>query len=314
MSEKNKSNEIKLTRVYDATIEAVWDAWTDPNQVAKWWGPRGFSITTHSKDLKPGGHWNYTMHGPDGTDYPNKTYYLEVDKYKRLVYDHGASDDRPPLFRVTVLFKKVGHKTQMEMTMALATPEAAEQTKKFIKDAGGNATWDRLAEFLEEKISSSEVFVINRSFEVSIEKLFQMWIDPNQFSKWLGPNDSSMEYIEDQIATGSTTFYKMNYGSGLVMYGKMTYKKIERPEYIEYTQIFCNEKGELIKHPNLPTWPDQLLTKIVLTKESQNETRITVVWQPVGEITNEELRAFTEMRPGMTQGWTQAFDKLEALL
>ena len=55
MSSKTKSNEIHITRVYDAPVEAVWDAWTDPEQVKQWWGPRGFTITTHSKDLRPGG-------------------------------------------------------------------------------------------------------------------------------------------------------------------------------------------------------------------------------------------------------------------
>ncbi|MEZ6045243.1 MAG: SRPBCC domain-containing protein [Planctomycetaceae bacterium] len=55
----------------------------------QWWGPRGFTLTHHSKDLRPGGTWHYTMHGPDGTDYPNMTLYHEVEKYKKLVYDHG---------------------------------------------------------------------------------------------------------------------------------------------------------------------------------------------------------------------------------
>ena len=56
MTSKSKSNELKISRVYDAPVQAVWDAWTDPEQVARWWGPRGFSITTHSKDLRPGGN------------------------------------------------------------------------------------------------------------------------------------------------------------------------------------------------------------------------------------------------------------------
>src|SRR6201995_3904478 len=128
MAEKSRSNEIRLIRLYDAPVEAVWDAWTDPEQVAKWWGPRGFTITTHSKDLRPGGIWNYTMHGPDGTDWPNKTLYHVVEKYSKLVYDHGESDDRPPLFKVTVLFSETNGKTKMDMTMSLATPEAAAET------------------------------------------------------------------------------------------------------------------------------------------------------------------------------------------
>src|ERR1700749_2024236 len=104
MSAKSKANELKLIRVYDAPVKAVWDAWTDPEQAKHWWGPRGFTITTHSKDLKPGGHWAYTMHGPDGVDYPNNTKYFEVEECAKLVYDHGANDTQPPLFHVIVLF------------------------------------------------------------------------------------------------------------------------------------------------------------------------------------------------------------------
>jgi uncharacterized protein YndB with AHSA1/START domain len=153
MPAANKSNEIRITRIYDVPVKAVWDAWTDPAQVAQWWGPRGFTLTTHSKDLRPGGTWKYTMHGPDGTDYPSTTRYLEVEKHAKLVYDHGGSDDRPPMFRVTVLFSEVNGKTKMEMTMALPSPEAADETRKFIKKAGGDATWDRLAEYLEKRSS-----------------------------------------------------------------------------------------------------------------------------------------------------------------
>jgi uncharacterized protein YndB with AHSA1/START domain len=128
MAEKNKSNELKINRLYNAPVKVVWDAWTDPKQVAQWWGPRGFTLTTHSKDIRTGGHWNYTMHGPDGTDYPNLTRYLEVEKYSKLVYDHGGSEDRPPLFRVTVRFSETKGQTKMEMTMSLATPEAGDSS------------------------------------------------------------------------------------------------------------------------------------------------------------------------------------------
>ncbi len=91
MSANDKSNEIHITRIYEAPVELVWDAWTDPAQTAQWWGPRGFSLTTRSKDVRVGGNWDYTMHGPDGVDYPNKTVYHEVEKYKKLVYDHGGA-------------------------------------------------------------------------------------------------------------------------------------------------------------------------------------------------------------------------------
>ena len=95
MAARCNSIEIRLTRVYDAPVHAVWDAWTIPEQVAKWWGPRGFTLSTYSKDLRDGGHWRYPMHGPDGVDYPNVAKYHVVELHRKLVYDHGATDDRP---------------------------------------------------------------------------------------------------------------------------------------------------------------------------------------------------------------------------
>ena len=114
---RNDSKDIKIIRVYDAPVRAVWDAWMDPAQVGKWWGPRGFTLTTASKDVRPGGHWRYMMHGPDGTDYPNLTTYYEVEPYARLVYDHGGSDDRPPMFRVTATFTEVNSSMLISLCM-----------------------------------------------------------------------------------------------------------------------------------------------------------------------------------------------------
>jgi len=252
MTTKAKSNELKLTRVYDAPVQMVWDAWTDPAQVAQWWGPRGFTLTTHSKDLRPGGHWNYTMHGPDGTDYENKTYYYEVEECAKLVYDHGASDDRPPLFRVTALFSETDGKTTLDMTMALATPEAAEEIRKVIKQAGGNSTWDRLAEYLEEKRSAKIKFVINRTFEAPRDVVFALWTDPAHLAQWLPPKGFTMEFKHADIRPGGRSSYLMTDGA-MTMYGCAEYLEIQPPERLIYTQQFCDEHGAVSRHPMAPT-------------------------------------------------------------
>lgn len=314
MAAKNRSNEIKITRIYDAPVKAVWDAWTDPAQTAQWWGPRGFTITTHSKDLRPGGSWRYTMHGPDGEDYINRTHYFEVEEYSRLVYDHGGSDDRPPLFRVTVQFTDLKGKTKMEMSMALPTPEAAEETRKFIKKAGGNATWDRLAEYLEKESSEKEIFVINRSFEASIEVIFDMWTDPKHFSQWLPPTGFTMEFMKSDIREGGTNFYSMTDGKSTTMYGRVKYLEIKRPNRIVYTQQFCDEHENISRHPFAPTWPETMLTTVTLTEEGPSQTRVTVTWEPYGKATLEEIETFSNAKGGMTQGWTGSFDKLEGYL
>lgn len=313
MAAKNKSNELKISRIYDAPVKVVWDAWTDPEQVAKWWGPRGFTLTTHNKDFKVGGIWHYTMHGPDGTDYPNKTVYHEIEKYSRLVYDHGGYDDRPPLFRVSVQFAEVKGKTKMDMTMTLPTPEAAEQTKKFIKQAGGNSTWDRLAEYLEKESTGKEKFVINRTFDVPMALMFEMWTNPKHVSQWLPPTGMTMEFIRSDIKPGGSTFYFMS-GGDIKMYGRTKYLEIQQPNHIVYTQQFCDENENISRHPLAPTWPETMLTTVDLTEEGPEQTRVTVTWEVYGNVTPEELKAFVKEKPGMTQGWTGSFDKLEDLL
>jgi uncharacterized protein YndB with AHSA1/START domain len=313
MTAKNRSNEIRITRTFDAPVQAVWDAWTDPEQVAQWWGPRGFTLTTHSKDLKPGGSWRYTMHGPDGVDYPNKMHYLEVENYAKLVYDHSGNDDRPPLFRVTVLFSEVKGKTEMEMSMTLPTPEDAEQARKFIKKAGGDSTWDRLAEYLEKESSGKEKFVINRSFDAPIELMFEMWTNPKHFSQWLAPTGFQMQFIKSDIKPGGSTLYFMGNGD-VKFYGRAEYLKIEKPGRIVYTQQFCDENEKISRHPMAPTWPETMLTTVALTEEGADRTRVTVTWEPHGATTREELDAFIKEKGGMTQGWTGSFDKLDAYL
>ena len=314
MPARNRPNEIYLTRVYDLPVKTVWDAWTDPEQVAKWWGPRGFTLTTHNKDLRPGGIWDYTMHGPDGVDYPNKTLYYEVEECKKLVYDHGSHDDRPPLFRVTVLFSESNGKTTMDMTMALPTAEEAEAARKFIKEAGGNATWDRLAEYLDETEKGKSSFVINRSFAAPIDLLFEMWTDPDHLLKWLPPVGFEMEFRRADIREGGNCFFQMSNSAGVTFYGQIEYREVHKPCRIVYVQRFCDEEENLARPPGLPVFPETLLTTVVFASEGDQATRVTVTFEPVGATSAEEINVFRNARPGMTQGWTGSFDKLESLV
>lgn len=309
----SKPNEINILRTYDAPLKAVWDAWTDPAQTAQWWGPRGFTLTTHSKDLRTGGSWTYTMHGPDGTDYPNKTLYLEVEPLAKLVYDHGGNDERPPMFRVTVLFSEVAGKTHMDMTMALPTPEAALQTRAFIRQAGGNSTWDRLAEYLAKRVADQDRFVINRSFDAPLATMFDMWTKPEHFARWLAPTGFDMQFIRADIRTGGSSLYSMT-GPAFTMYGRAHYEEVRSPDRLVYTQQFCDEHENMARHPMAPTWPETMRTTVELTAEGPQQTRVTVTWEVAGHATAEELATFLGARTGMTQGWTGSFDKLEALL
>lgn len=314
MAVKNKPNELYITRIYDAPVKMVWDAWIDPEKVGKWWGPRGFTITTKSKNVKVGGTWVYTMHGPDGVDYPNATVFHEVEKYSRLVYDHGGYEDRPPMFRVSVNFTEIAGKTKMEMTMALPTAEAAAEAKKFIKKAGGESTWDRCAEYLAQETAGKDVFVIHRSFDAPINLMFEMFTDPKHFSQWLAPTGFDMKYIRAEIKPDGSSFYCMTGANDMKMYGKATYQEITKPNRIVYTQYFCDENENITRHPMAPTWPEAMQTTVILEAEDENKTRVNLTWEITGAATAIERETFNKAKAGMAQGWGGSFEKLEQYL
>ena len=313
MASKNKSNTISISRIYDAPLTAVWDAWTIPEEVAQWWGPRGFTLTTHSRDLHTGGHWHYTMHGPDATDYENTTQYLDVLPMQRLVYDHGGHKDRPPLFRVTALFTERDGRTQLDMSMAFATPEVAIEMRGFIRKAGGETTWDRLAEYLGKRVAGKELFFIARTFEAPIALVYDMWLEPEHLAQWLPPTGATMRFIRAAPQPGESSFYAMTFTGGEPMYGLVKYVELIKPTRIVYTQQFCDANERTIRPPFFSNWPLRMRTTVELVAESELNTRVSVRWEPE-EATPEDIAEFVKQRTGMTGGWTGSFDKLESLL
>lgn len=140
--------EIVLTRVYDASRELVFRAWTEPSRIVQWFGPRGFSCTTHEIDIRVGGRWRFDMLAPNGQRYPNRMVFLEIDAPKRLVFDHGGDvDDDPGRFRVTVTFDEQSNGKTV-LTLRQLHPTAAQRTWAIGFGAVelGLQTLDKLAE------------------------------------------------------------------------------------------------------------------------------------------------------------------------
>ena len=314
MARAERESELRLVRVFDAPVALVWDAWVKEEHVAQWWGPRGFTLTTTSKDVRPGGRWVYTMHGPDGTDYPNITTYHVVEPHAKLVYDHGATAEREPLFRVSVTFRERQGRTEMDLTMALATAEAAREARAFIKRAGGESTWDRFGEYLEQVQGREGVFLITRSFAADQQTVFGMWVDPDHYVRWMGPTGSTMSFLRADVREGGSTLWAMTMADGSTKHGMLNYRTIRPYDLFVYSQHFSDASGALCKPSFAPTYPDRLLTTVTLTPEGAEETRVTVRWEILGAATVAERDTFETMKTSMTPGWTGAFDKLEAML
>ena len=149
--ERKSSREFVATRTFDAPARLVFKAWSDPKGISRWWGPRGFTTTTHEMEVRPGGTWLFTMHGPDGTDYENKVVYEEVVAPERLKYKHsGVSDEDDIRFEVTVDFSDLGAKTEMSFLMVFESVEMREHVANFGAVEGLKDTLTRLEVLLEE--------------------------------------------------------------------------------------------------------------------------------------------------------------------
>lgn len=143
-----KDREMISERIVDAPIEKVWEAWTNPEILKLWWGPRGFTNIFQEFDFKVGGNWRFIMRGPNPngngtTDFPNHSVFLEISKPNKLVIDHVSG----PHFTMTVLFEDLKGKTKITWSGIFATVDEYEAVKGFAIE-GNKQNLDRLEEVL----------------------------------------------------------------------------------------------------------------------------------------------------------------------
>jgi len=183
------NRELSITRLLNAPQELVWEVWTKPEHITHWWGPVGFSTTTHEMNVKPGGVWRFMMHGPDGRDYPNKIVFIDVVKPELLVYKHTGEDDMEDIrFHVTVKFEKQGNKTKLSMRSLF---ETAEELEKVIREHGAKEGMEQHINRLEEYVENHQPaqfadgkIVIERTYNAPVEKIWNAITDKAEMKKW----------------------------------------------------------------------------------------------------------------------------------
>src|SRR2546428_7132312 len=143
---ESTNSELVITRTLNAPRELVWKVWTEPEHVANWWGPPGFTNTIHEMDVRPGGVWDFVMHGPDGMDYRNKSIFVKVEEPELIVFDHMSV----PKFQASVSFIVQGDKTLLSWKM---TFESAQQLEKVIKEFGADQGLKQNVEKLENYLA-----------------------------------------------------------------------------------------------------------------------------------------------------------------
>ncbi len=144
--ESTQNGELRISRTFNAPIDIMWKVWTDPDHIANWWGPAGFTNTFEKMDFQEGGEWKFTMHGPDGKNYPNRNIFKEIVPLKKIVFEHFN-----PHFITTVLFESKGPKTTIDWTMLFDSAEIRETIIKAHKaDEGLKQNLVKLEQYISE--------------------------------------------------------------------------------------------------------------------------------------------------------------------
>lgn len=147
---------IAVTRVIGAPRALVFHAFTDPENIHRWWGPDGFTTTTQAIAIHPGGAWRFIMHGPDGTDYDNHIIYTAIDPTERLTYTHvEAADGTTPVFHSTITFadEDGGGRTRVTMSVLLPTQAIRDQVAGYAIP-GGEQNLTRLDAYLTQQAAT----------------------------------------------------------------------------------------------------------------------------------------------------------------
>jgi uncharacterized protein YndB with AHSA1/START domain len=142
--------EFTIVRVFDAPREAVWRAWTDPEQLAQWFGPRGVSTPLDKirMDLRPGGVASLVMvDDASGTEYPNSGTYLEVVPPERLVWKDDGFLDGTGAGTVTMTLRDLGGKTELALHVVADFTDGMRAQA----EAGWGSSFDRLGELLARR-------------------------------------------------------------------------------------------------------------------------------------------------------------------
>ncbi|MHB8193004.1 MAG: SRPBCC domain-containing protein [Bellilinea sp.] len=318
MVEKN-STDLVLTRLFDAPVAMVWQAWTDPKKLMQWWGPESFTSPICKVDFRVGGKMLLCMRDPGGKDYWSTGEIREIVPMKRLVYTdsfsdaegnivsaaaYGMGDDFPDELLVTVEFENLGSKTRMTLTTAgLPAGEMLQMT-----GLGWSGSFDKLENSLliQNETGPHKLYVTiepgkqeisyKRIFDAPRDLVFKVYTDPSLIPHFWGPQIYTTVVEKMEVKPGGQWRYiqKDDQGGEYGFHG--VYHSIEAPLRIVNTFEYEGVPG----HVSLESLRfDEIDGKTVLNGLS--------VFQSVAD---RDGMAQT----GMESGMTELMDRLEALL
>lgn len=312
----NGSNQFEhktlgTTRIFNAPVELVWKVWSEHQHLDNWWGPKGFTQTTHQHHFVTGGAWNFTMHGPNGVDYKNEMQYGEIILHQKIVLQHLSL----PKFTITTFFTSLeNNQTKVEFNSVFEDQSAFESVLDFAILA--NVQHQTRFEAELAKLSGAEVpneFTISREFNGDLSLMWEMFTNPTHMAKWYGPKETKIGHCDLILKRGGHYHFSMIAEEGSESWGKAYYIDIIKNNRLVFVNTFSDKDGNITRHPMAPLMPKELLTVISFKELNNGKTKVEISWLPINA-SIEEIKFFNQMHDSFKMGWTGSLDRLETII
>jgi uncharacterized protein YndB with AHSA1/START domain len=151
--------ELIITRIFNAPIALVWQAWTQTEYIVQWWGPKGFHTKVNEMDFRPGGRWEYIMIDENGNEYPAIGVFKDIVLHEKITssddfdehFKASAAFDFPKVVLFTVLFETLGETTKVTLIYDHASTADKDKHINMGVMGGWNSSLDKLAELFLNK-------------------------------------------------------------------------------------------------------------------------------------------------------------------
>jgi uncharacterized protein YndB with AHSA1/START domain len=303
-AEGTAGRELVLTRLLNAPRELVWEVFVSPEHIKNWWGPNGFTNTIDKMEVKPGGTWDFMMHGPDGKNYKNIHLFKEVVKPERLVFEHAVN----PKFITTITFTAQGERTLLNWHMLFESKEQLEQVVKVHKaDEGLEQNVEKLERYLavqkEQKASGMEKtnnkeLMITRVINAPLQMVWEAWTDEEKIEQWWGPAGFTNPVCQWNAQAGNKILIHMKAPDGVVYPMDGEFREIVKYEKIVFTSAALDEKGERLF---------DVLNTINFSEEN-GKTKLILHF-----VVSKVKAAGERHIAGQEMGWNLSLDRLEEL-
>ncbi len=301
--------EITITRILNAPRNVVYNAWVNPVELAKWWGPRGFTTGLTETDPQAGGKLTIEMLGQG---YKNMVtgVFLEVIPQQKIIYTTSAFADTQGVDTLKgyneIKFEDYGKgKTKLTIYASIVKAPAELQAAMDGMNEGWSQSIDKLSEVVTG--AKTEEIFIRRTVKAPRALVFKAFTEKEQLQKWFAPDGCSITFTKLNVEKGGTYISCITIPQHGACWCTGTYLEVTEPEVLIYTSALCDENGKLLTAIDAgkdSAWPQETTVTIIFTEE-QGVTNITLHQNAPAELAKQT---------GAYPSWLQMFDNLDTLV